>query len=182
MLSRPDHDLATGGYGRAYPPASAHTAPATAAMGCARLPLQDMEIRPVPIRRIYGSGADHRRRAAKVAISSIPRASASWSATRRQPRLARATSFAAMTIEIREGARRQEEGSYLLTRITSIRRCCTNGLPGISESAKIFAMSTSPASRSRSMPTVHYNMGGIATNTRRGADKRNGDDNSVVRA
>lgn len=92
--------LATGGYGRAYFSAtSAHTCTGDGGGMVARagLPLQDMEFVQFHPTGIYGSGClITEARAAKAVISSIPKASASWSVTRRRPRtLPRATWYRA---------------------------------------------------------------------------------------
>jgi succinate dehydrogenase/fumarate reductase flavoprotein subunit len=90
--------LATGGYGRAYfSCTSAHTCTGdgNAMVLRAGLPLQDMEFVQFHPTGIYGAGVpDYRRaRAVKAATSPTPKASASWSATRR----ARRTSPPAMS-------------------------------------------------------------------------------------
>ena len=83
--------LATGGYGRAYFSAtSAHTCTGDGGGMIARagLPLQDMEFVQFHPTGIYGAGCLITEvRAARAAISSIPKASASWSAMRRPPRI-----------------------------------------------------------------------------------------------
>ena len=82
--------LATGGYGRAYFSAtSAHTCTGDGGGMVLRagLSMQDMEFVQFHPTGIYGSGCQSpRARAARAAISPIPRASASWSAMPPAPR------------------------------------------------------------------------------------------------
>ena len=93
--------LATGGYGRAYFSATsrAHLHRRRQRDGAARRrAAAGHGIRAIPSdRHLWRGLSDHRRRrAARAAISPIPRASASWSATRRRRRTSpRATSSAA---------------------------------------------------------------------------------------
>ena len=102
--------LATGGYGRAYfSCTSAHTCTGdgNAMVLRAGLPLAGHGVRAVPPdRHLRRRLPDHRRRARRGRLSSpIPRASASWSATRRSAKdlASRDVVSRAMTIEIREG-------------------------------------------------------------------------------
>jgi succinate dehydrogenase / fumarate reductase flavoprotein subunit len=150
--------LATGGYGRAYASCtSAHTCTGDGGGMVLRagLPLQDMEFVQFHPTGIYGSGClvTEGRARRRAAISSIPRASASWSAMRRPAKdlASRDVVSRAMTIEIREGRGVGKKKDHIYLHLDHLDpKVLHERLPGISESARFSPMSTSPASRSRS--------------------------------
>jgi len=88
----------------------------------------------------------------------------------------------AMTIEIREGrgVGRKQDHMYLhLDHLDP--EVLHERLPGISESAKIFAGVDVTRDPIPVLPTVHYNMGGIPTNYHGEAlTKKNGNDDAIV--
>src|ERR1700745_2210049 len=88
----------------------------------------------------------------------------------------------AMTVEIREGRGVGKlKGPIYLHRDPLDPAGLPERLPGISESAKIFAGVDVTREPIPIVPTVHYNMGGIPTNYHAEAlTKKNGDDNAIV--
>ena len=108
-----------------------------------------------------------RARAARAATSPTPRASASWSATRRPRRTSpRATSCRAPCPwrSARAAASGRRRTTSTCTWSTSAPTLLHERLPGISETAKIFAGVDVTKEPIPMLPTVHYNMGGIPTN------------------
>ena len=71
----------------------------------------------------------------------------------------------AMTLEIREGRGVGPKGDHILLHLDHLDpEVIGERLPGISESARIFAGVDVTREPIPVLPTVHYNMGGIATN------------------
>ena len=164
--------LATGGYGRAYFSAtSAHTCTGDGGGMVARqgLPLQDMEFVQFHPTGIYGSGClDHRRgHAARVDTSPTLKASGLWSATRQPTKTSPRADVVSrcMTLEIREGRGVGPDGDHIHLHLNHLPpETLALRLPGISESARIFAGVDLNKEPIPVLPTVHYNMGGIPTN------------------
>ncbi len=180
--------LATGGYGRAYASCtSAHTLHRRRRRhGAARRPAAAGHgIHPVPPdRHLRSATSSPRARAAKAAISSIPRASASWSVTPPPAKdlASRDVVSRSMTIEIREGRGVGKKKDHIFLHLDHLDpKVLNERLPGISKSAKIFANVDVTREPIPIVPTVHYNMGGIPTNYHAEVlTKINGDDNAVV--
>jgi succinate dehydrogenase / fumarate reductase flavoprotein subunit len=88
----------------------------------------------------------------------------------------------AMTIEIREGRGVGSKKDHIFLHLDHLDpKVLHERLPGISESAKIFAGVDVTREPIPVLPTVHYNMGGIPTNYHgEVVTKKNGDDNAVV--
>ncbi len=88
----------------------------------------------------------------------------------------------AMTIEIREGRGVGKNKDHIFLHLDHLDpKVLHERLPGISESAKIFANVDVTREPIPIVPTAHYNMGGIPTNFHGEAlSKKNGDDNFVV--
>jgi succinate dehydrogenase / fumarate reductase flavoprotein subunit len=88
----------------------------------------------------------------------------------------------AMTIEIREGRGVGKHKDHIHLHLDHLDPAVLHErLPGISESARIFAGVDLTCEPIPIVPTVHYNMGGIATNYRGEAlTKKNGNDDSIV--
>src|SRR6266851_4939948 len=88
----------------------------------------------------------------------------------------------AMTIEIREGRGVGKNKDHIFLHLDHLDpKVLHERLPGISESAKIFANVDVTREPIPIVPTAHYNMGGIPTNFHGEAlTKKNGDENSVV--
>jgi succinate dehydrogenase / fumarate reductase, flavoprotein subunit len=88
----------------------------------------------------------------------------------------------AMTIEIREGRGVGKKKDHIYLHLDHLDpKVLQERLPGISESARIFANVDVTREPIPIVPTAHYNMGGIPTNFHGEAlTKKNGDDNFVV--
>jgi succinate dehydrogenase / fumarate reductase flavoprotein subunit len=89
----------------------------------------------------------------------------------------------AMTIEIREGRGVGPNRDHIFLHLDHLgAELLAERLPGISESAKIFAGVDVTRAPIPVLPTVHYNMGGIPTNYMGEAiNPRNGDPDATVR-
>jgi succinate dehydrogenase / fumarate reductase flavoprotein subunit len=87
-----------------------------------------------------------------------------------------------MTIEIREGRGVGKLNDHIYLRLDHLDPMVLHErLPGISESARIFAGIDVTKEPIPVLPTVHYNMGGIATNYHGEAlTKRNGDAEAII--
>jgi succinate dehydrogenase / fumarate reductase flavoprotein subunit len=87
-----------------------------------------------------------------------------------------------MTIEIREGRGVGKKKDHIYLHLDHLDpKVLHERLPGISESAKIFANVDVTREPIPITPTVHYNMGGIPTNYHGEVlTKSNGDDNATV--
>ena len=87
-----------------------------------------------------------------------------------------------MTIEIREGRGVGKNGDHIHLHLDHLDpKVLAERLPGISESAKIFAGVDVRREPIPVLPTVHYNMGGIPTNYRgEVVTLKNGDPDAVV--
>src|SRR5206468_2230948 len=88
----------------------------------------------------------------------------------------------AMTIEIREGRGCGPQRDHILLHLEHLApEVLHQRLPGISETARIFAGVDVTREPIPVLPTVHYNMGGIATNWKGEAlTKANGNPDTVV--
>src|SRR6201991_991857 len=88
----------------------------------------------------------------------------------------------AMTIEIREGRGCGKLKDHIHLHLDHLDPAVlAERLPGISESARIFAGVDLTREPIPIVPTVHYNMGGIATNYHGEAlTKKNGNDDTVI--
>jgi len=180
--------LATGGYGRAYfSCTSAHTCTGdgSAMVLRAGLPAQDMEFVQFHPTGIYGAGclitegvrgeggyltnADGERFMERYAPNAKDLAS-------------RDVVSRSMTVEIREGRGVGTEQDHIHLHLEHLGpEVIEERLPGIAESARIFAGVDVTRVPIPVLPTVHYNMGGIPANINgQVITSRDGDPESVV--
>jgi succinate dehydrogenase / fumarate reductase, flavoprotein subunit len=175
--------LATGGYGRAYfSCTSAHTCTGDGGGMVARagLPLQDMEFVQFHPTGIYGAGC---------LITEGVRGEGGYLTNARGERFmeryapnakdlaSRDVVSRSMTLEIREGRGVGAHADHIHLHLEHLGpEVIRERLPGIAETARVFAGVDVTKQPIPVLPTVHYNMGGIPTNvhgevvTLKGAD------------
>jgi succinate dehydrogenase / fumarate reductase flavoprotein subunit len=163
--------LATGGYGRAYFSAtSAHTCTGDGGGMALRagLPLQDMEFVQFHPTGIYGAGClitEGVRGEGGILRNSNGERFMERYAPNAKDLASRDVVSRSMTIEIREGRGVGPKKDHIHLDLTHLNPADIHEkLPGIAETAKIFAGVDVTKQPIPVLPTVHYNMGGLQTN------------------
>jgi succinate dehydrogenase (ubiquinone) flavoprotein subunit len=162
--------LATGGYGRAYfSCTSAHTCTGdgNAMVSRAGLPLQDMEFIQFHPTGIYKAGClitEGSRGEGGILLNKNGERFMERYAPKAKDLASRDVVSRAMTLEINEGRGCGPEQDHIHLQLSHIpKEVLQERLPGITETAAIFAGVDITKEPIPVLPTVHYNMGGIPT-------------------
>src|ERR1700744_5999482 len=180
--------LATGGYGRVYfSCTAAHTCTGDGNAMALRsgLPLEDMEFTQFHPTGVYGSGClitEGARGEGGYFTNAEGERFMERYAPSAKDLAGRDVVCRAMTIEINEGRGCGPRKDYIYLHLEHLgAKLLHERLPGISETARIFAGVDVTREPIPVLPTVHYNMGGVPTNLHgEVVTKRDGNAEAVV--
>jgi succinate dehydrogenase / fumarate reductase flavoprotein subunit len=179
--------VATGGYGRAYfscTGAHTQTGDGTAMVLRAGLPLQDMEFVQFHPTGIYGAGVlvteGARGEGAYLTNANGERFMERY-APHAKDLASRDVVSRSMTIEIREGRGCGPNKDHIHLNFSHLDpKVLEERLPAAIENGRVFAGVDIRKEPMPMVPTVHYNMGGVATNYHGEAVTKKGSDNESI--